>query len=324
MMIDNKEIETVYQRRDTITVKWRMTDWCNYRCSYCIRAQKLQSNLESDSVFITRAKKINSIMESIGKDYELNLIGGEVSYIDLKKVLAEFVSEHFKVLSITTNFSADIDVYKKLIQYCLNRNIDIKITISLHEEYVSVSDLVSKVLLIGKDHLQYIKIEFVLTNENQKSARELKLLCEENGIKRHYDVCRNSDHKTDISKELIKEFNSSLKKTLRFLVFKDGTHGHTAKNNLFLQTENVVGFPSKGLLCWSSTVYIRLTKIRTRTCREYKVIMQNIDDNEEKADFSLLNSFQICPLPYCMLCGNPVITSNKDRINELLKEGKIV
>ena len=35
-----KDIVTILNNDDMFVLKWRLTEWCNYNCSYCLRPEK--------------------------------------------------------------------------------------------------------------------------------------------------------------------------------------------------------------------------------------------------------------------------------------------
>lgn len=157
------------------TIHWKMTRWCNYNCSYCIQHHNYESNrIKYDyKKFSTYAKKINKWMKSVNIPMKLHLIGGEICYMDLIKVLEYIDAENFNKLSIVTNFSGSLIFFTDLRDYCQSRNIELQICASLHDQYVKVKDFVEK----AKELKDCIHIQFTVTDTNTDNFVELVDLC---------------------------------------------------------------------------------------------------------------------------------------------------
>ena len=113
-----------------IDVKWHVTNWCNYKCSYCIQGKE-HLNFTPEEIVIERAKNINKILEEKGCWGSLQALGGEVSFYDWTKILA--VMPKVKRLFMTTNFSNKLEYFKNLYVYCNENEIELNLLCSYHE-----------------------------------------------------------------------------------------------------------------------------------------------------------------------------------------------
>lgn len=72
---------------------------------------------------IASAKKINTLIkECHDKPLMLTLLGGEITYYNLIKILDEFNCNITKIV-LTTNFSQRLSYFKELYNYCKDRKI---------------------------------------------------------------------------------------------------------------------------------------------------------------------------------------------------------
>ena len=61
-MILNKDIVSVECLNKTFTLHWKMTNWCNYNCSYCIDKGKASHEFINEDIICDYAKKLNKIL----------------------------------------------------------------------------------------------------------------------------------------------------------------------------------------------------------------------------------------------------------------------
>lgn len=128
------------------SIEWYMCSWCNYNCFYCNPTNHTQSKLEDTSYYIKQAKKIAKKM-SLDGYYVMLLKGGEVTYLDLEKILDVFTDFNM-TYHLTTNLSNKLDYYLDLIDFCRCRNQGIKIEASYHGR--DTDNFISKLVEISK------------------------------------------------------------------------------------------------------------------------------------------------------------------------------
>lgn len=158
-------------------IKWRLTDICNYHCSYCVRRDFIQeqSQLEKDfseCLFaipdvIRIAKELNTINH---KPIKIDLIGGEVSLFKNLGVLLEslYKTPEIEKINLTTNLSNSVEYYLSLNEIALRYNKKLSITASFHYEYVTLSNFIIKANQLNKVLDKNFKCETVITNKNSQ------------------------------------------------------------------------------------------------------------------------------------------------------------
>jgi len=151
-------------------VSWKMTLWCNQKCSYCFQNHtKWREYAEICNV----ADKLNIILNTIDEDINLQFVGGEVTYYNLIDLLQNHLtSKNIKTISIVTNFSNTIDYFNDLNKYCKQNNISLSLVISYHPEYITIENLIDKISKLDSS-IKISHINFVVTNENVNSLENI-------------------------------------------------------------------------------------------------------------------------------------------------------
>lgn len=141
-----KSSELVYlsKREEVFKVSWKMTDWCNYRCEYCHAIKSLTNTPEDDLIRV--AKEINRLIDDRGTKARLSLIGGEVCYFNLEKILSYMPTKLITRVLIVTNFSNKLEYWDSLYEYCKNRGITLKVCASLHSSQIDNDVFLDKVI----------------------------------------------------------------------------------------------------------------------------------------------------------------------------------
>lgn len=181
---------------------------CNYKCSYCpYRTQYDCSSLfprENERGVEEWLKVFSRLTPSV-----FFIAGGEPFLYDgIIELINEMPSKH-ELLGIVTNFSKEINVYKKIKRkVCFN--------ISLHREYISVDSLLKKIKEIKK--YCHVNVFIVATPENIPFIGEIKKLLSKNNIFLHVDpyVAVNFEYdKSQLS--VLKRYISSERDSKRIL-----------------------------------------------------------------------------------------------------------
>lgn len=189
-----------------LVIKWRLTNCCNYKCSYCVRKKKWDeiSKLKEDKEIIKNT--IPQIIRIINEKQvitKIDLIGGEVSLFDLKELINEIkegTNDLLKKVTITTNFSRSIEYYNDLIKYCNDNKIRISITASFHPEFTNLNNMINKAKDLIKSNYLTFKLEMVSTNDNLDLVNDFINQCNKNGLIYFVDGDVNS---TDFSNIII-------------------------------------------------------------------------------------------------------------------------
>ena len=124
-------------------IKWRLTDACNYKCSYCLRyswSNKTQDlkNIKADNeLAIKLIPEIARIINEMPGKVKLDLIGGEVSLLDLETILKgifAITNDKLFRLNITTNMFKPAEYYTNLCNLVYENGAELGITCSWHSE----------------------------------------------------------------------------------------------------------------------------------------------------------------------------------------------
>lgn len=133
MLIKNLDIKSIRLTKDFFQINWYVTGWCNFSCPYCITNHLKNPWIKEEDILI-KAQQINKLINTFytNRKIALKLIGGEVTYYNLIKVLNNI--EHLDKVVLITNFSRELDYFYELENYCFNRRIQLVLICSLHKE----------------------------------------------------------------------------------------------------------------------------------------------------------------------------------------------
>jgi len=133
MLIHNDDIKAIKLTKDFFQINWYMTGWCNYSCPYCI-TNHLKCSWIDEKLILDKAFKINDLINTFysNKSIALKLIGGEVTYYNLIKILDKI--QRLNKVVLITNFSRELNYFYELEDYCFNRRIQLVLICSLHKE----------------------------------------------------------------------------------------------------------------------------------------------------------------------------------------------
>ena len=129
----NDDIKSITITKDYFMINWHMTGWCNYHCPFCIAA-KMQTKWIPEDVMIEYAKNLNLFINKnlSHKQTEFKLIGGEVTFFNLERILDEI--EHINKIVLVTNLSRPLEYFYSFEHYCKKRDIQLVLICSLHDE----------------------------------------------------------------------------------------------------------------------------------------------------------------------------------------------
>jgi MoaA/NifB/PqqE/SkfB family radical SAM enzyme len=311
--IINKTTEKYYM------ISWKMTNWCNYQCPYCIAAHS-----DSDRTYIKQevleqyAQKIKNFIDNElslqlnNRNIKINLIGGEVTYYNLINIIKILKCNYLKEISITTNLSQSLDYFIELNNFCKENNIKLALTASYHEEFGTINSFIDKVLQIKKNNI-YITVSTVIT-ENRLNKDLINLALTNNlyiNITKERDVNQCT---TDLSKENLDELLAieyiQNKKTCNALhiITKDGKdYGFSRPTfaNNFISNQ---GFNPDGFTCTAGLTCLRIEP-NGNVCRtgcyylRNNFILGNLNDHDYEVQLPQDNI--ICHLDQdkkCHLC----------------------
>ena len=190
-MTDNNILAIIDTCEYDLVIKWRLTDLCNYKCSYCLRNWKDREGEKRITPTKERLQKeedraiktsscINQLIEKHNfKNVKIDLIGGEVSIFDLKSIISNITSPALKKIYITTNLSRNVNYYIDLVNYLQGRGIEISIMASYHSEFTSFDKYFEKIQTLEPLLGDYLKCEIVSRIDNQDDCIKFRDKCNE-------------------------------------------------------------------------------------------------------------------------------------------------
>lgn len=292
-----------------LVIKWRITNQCNAHCSYCIHGKSITNicDIERDLLkAIENSKYVNNLINKHPekKIIKLELIGGEVSLFDIKKILDNI--NRLNALNITTNLLRDLDYYIDLADYCRERNIDLSVTASFHPESISLEKYVYKISSL-KPKINKLCGEMVSLADNQELVKEFIKAFEELDVDYMVDKdFRRLDDKSDLI--------GTSKKTHRnpryTVVFNDNEERvYTSRNQLMtdaniLENRHQKYIQCYGLYCTHSYDFVYID-IDTVIGWSKDSDSDNCRVKQSIKEFDLLSSPRICKQSGlgCTLCG---------------------
>lgn len=215
-------------------ISWQVTKWCNYRCSYCINFPEKKVNSEALENFrllekkhptidtlLQKAEEINNYINTIKKDVQLDLIGGEVTFIDWIKIFSEKITTNkLLAVKITTNLSNKLEYYENLKKYFESRNIQFILSVSMHASQIKDFDnFCMKAIKVATS------VSVVINEDNEeetlKNINRLKELGYSKKIKINLDRNNISKELSSKLKELENKENNNKNLATKFIVTYD-------------------------------------------------------------------------------------------------------
>lgn len=168
-----------------LVIKWRMTEMCNINCSYCIRSSRGDKTINQDKLkeqenrLCEVAKALSNLIDKNDrKNVKLDLIGGEVTILNLQKILSNISTTKITKIQITTNLMRDADYYINLINLLHQKGIRLSMTASCHYEFQNLDKYFEKAEIL-KDKADIFTAEIVSNDNSQELCKEFKKRCEE-------------------------------------------------------------------------------------------------------------------------------------------------
>lgn len=282
-------------------IKWRLTDLCNYNCSYCIR-KVFSSNIKRNPEFLKKCESASphikrladEIFENTGCPVNLDLIGGEISLFNLDNIFNSIVTKNIVSVNITSNMSADEKWYENAFNLLKKNGIHLDVCGSFHPEMTNLKDYFAKIEHL-KDKIE-IRCETVKTSVNPY-VDEFISKCKELGV--NYKVECNL-----LDKSGLKNTTESKVSELRYkIVNDDGTSYTTNTRNEFIKNYKCSAFPSKGYYCSRDFdyVYVEQNKVIGNKPDDENSNCKNVTPIEK---FHMLKKWRKCQMPRCTICGH--------------------
>lgn len=309
-----KEIQVIKDLTpNDFNIKWRMTNLCNIHCSYCIRYKHrvdiTDACVKNDEDKLCEvAKDISNLLDNTRfNNIRLNLIGGEVTIFDLKRILSNITTNKVKVISITSNFMRDVQYFLDLADYCHSRNIELSIRFSCHYEFITLDKYFEKIQQL-KGKIDYLTCEIVSSSDNQELCKDFISRCEKVEVNYLLDADIRQKQAEARKRGLLTNSKNYDKRKPRYkITFTDGTEEIFETRNQFLTSKEIKGtkdlkfIHTHGMYCTNSYnyIYIEIDKVNGRRsldsgCHELIPIKE----------FKLLEKPARCIGDYCTICGH--------------------
>lgn len=318
------EITSIVNLENSAIFKWRMTDVCNYHCSYCLhfthdRPQEPDKDKQRCWDSIPHVKRIcEEMSDNTNKKIKIQLIGGEVTVFSwLPDFLKEITTETpwLKCVNITSNFSRDNDWWINLSK---SSNVPITATMSYHPEGYrdGMEDFIERIATLQSENVfWYVKAETVYCDEFQH-AKEFSELCKEKGV----DCLIDSDLRKKGSKTVNPHKYTHKEKGSRYSVsFDDGTTKDFQSRNEFLKlyaAKDGKYVDCDGFNC--SMLYDHIYCDRDTIVGCHPIFPKDDDgycNSCHVKDFHPFKTISPCPRSgkahhYCTICGNMSLYKN--------------
>ena len=325
----------------TFNIKWRLSDQCNYRCSYCLRAihNDYRSIKQDEKKLCKTASDITKMLNNTEwiKKVKIDAIGGEPSILDLHKIFGYLVKNNTKIVNInmTTNLSQSVEYYVTLHKFLADNNIRLSITASYHPEFENMDNYFNKIVEIKKSIPTHdLNCETVSRIDNQDMVKEFYNRCIEgeheykiekdvsavinadlfvkSAIKNDHYYRYNKDSKTvDWSHEPLEGYTKIDGRYL--LIFERGKpEVCKTRNEIFLRKDiyNIIQpnlFIPDDFYCTNSCKFINILYDKVTTCRRAQgTKMEDAAVPVAKFKLSSLED-AMCPqsgFGYCSICGS--------------------
>ena len=273
------DIISVRKTGEKFKISWKMTSWCNYRCSYCYMAKEVAkgNNHTPFEKILAIAERLDGIIErqAKGRNVELHMIGGEVCVYDLVQVLEKIQSLQLKIIIVATNFSAPVDYWKRLKDYCFKRGILPKIIASFHLEQCDREKFVKKAIAVNAS------VKCVVNSRNINEYRPYFEKLRKAGNKIQVTIERDNINSCEQLKgkdlEYVNFLNNEMKKDSKpyFVVaVRDGSVHEFGTNIEFINSIDVGGFDPHNFICTAGIDGIRIAQdgsVRRAGCRHASV-----------------------------------------------------
>ena len=307
-----KQIVSIRNNERLLTIKWRLTTWCNYRCSYCIQWWGKKDEKTDFDHLLATAKEVNRLIDSSPRPVKLYLLGGEVTWYDLEKLVAAIPSKNLAKIAITTNFSNSTDYYVSLARYLHGRGVKLGLCCSLHKEYVKAAEFVRKAAEVKRQTgLDAIKVELVINPQTEALADQVRLLCEKEGIDYRFDYDKTTDDAyRSGGKNLAKDSHPRYT-----ITFDDGSRDTTLSQNQLLNYQNgqtkEAKFCTEGFFCSRGMSYCY---IDVDMASDHNICMSR-DSYVPVKDYRLKTEPVLCHKKICSLSGDISLARRKEDID---------
>lgn len=316
-MIDLSKYKYIYpnmgQPINQWGICWRITDWCNYNCPYCIECVDHHYAKQPKETQKTVEESARCIREKISNKYVLfSLLGGEIGFYDLVsicRILFEGNNVH-GVVNLTTNLSAPLENY---ISFCeQNYGDKLKFKISASYQWGDIDAFLKKANVL-KNYSSFQCSTVVWSKTTLDEVKKVAERFKENEIIHKFTIGRipnTTNRLYEISDE-IKEFilfeNANFKDTVK-VVYSDGKTKTFKKRSDFInhvaREQDGKGAKFKGMYCFTGVQINPDGKVYGGSCHDkiYRYKGMITDKNLSLEPVKKVCSGEgYCGLAHCML-----------------------
>jgi organic radical activating enzyme len=119
--VESELLKIVPSVRPYVSIVWQVSDWCNFRCSYCSEYNWGGKNRNTDVTQIKKSleKIFDHYKELQYQDFKLFFSGGEPTYWEPLVEIMDFAKEQLPRVkfAINTNLSRDLSWWEKHYHY---------------------------------------------------------------------------------------------------------------------------------------------------------------------------------------------------------------
>lgn len=210
-----------------ITFHWNLTNWCNYKCSYCYMLGKMD---EEYKPYDKAYKLVLARLQRVNTPFYLELLGGEPTVhpklLDILNGLNEL--NNCIQVDLITNLSRSFNFFKKINNLAISK---LNIMASFHYEYNLNNDKwINKCVQIKQELPNinlFVSMNLPANKKYWKQVKEVKKLLESKEVQVEYNFLVDSEYMNVQDEEL---FNYSEE---FFRYFKEDLDIQEAKQNRF-------------------------------------------------------------------------------------------
>lgn len=175
-------------------INWKLTKWCNYRCQYCISLRNSNKNTDNDFPKYEDLSKsadiLNKLIEDQNDNVEIQLIGGEVTWLPIKRLITEHLtSKKIIRIKITSNMSQSYDWWVDFSNFCKEKNILLDILGSMHPSQIKdINNFVKNIVFLSNERPKNTAVTAVFNNDNIDDLLSKFKLIEDNGYKGRFSI----------------------------------------------------------------------------------------------------------------------------------------
>ncbi len=258
-------------------IDFLITQKCTFKCEYCSQSKRWHKHLDSANDEIIES--FFRLLNTIDKDFEITLSGGEALLHPRFFEIIQTTKERGFKINLISNFSFELEKYKKIVDI-LDDSL-LRMDISLHlDEIKNLKDTISKIDEFLKHKHKNTKITLLIPvyKINDKKRKKIELI-------KQFALLKN----IPVDFQHIRILNKKIK--------------YSKKESPYIKTESSESTFAK--LCFagvkSAVIYEDGSVYR---CYSSRFLKSNYLGNIKDKNFKLKTKPQVCTMKYCN-CPKP-------------------